>query len=230
MVAAPAEARALLRGLGAPADADPPWRLLTPTSAFDLVVCGVGKSNAAGAAGRFADPERHSLVLSIGIGGALPGIDPTTPHPAPLGTVIAATSSVFADEGLESPAGFQTTNSLGFLFAPAPFEGPGAVVPAAVLGLLRPLADKAGPIATVSTCSGTDDLARRVAARTHALAEAMEGAAVATVAARLGIPFGELRAISNTTGDRDRQAWDLPGALEVLARVIGRLAAARAGA
>jgi hypothetical protein len=43
------------------------------------------------------------------------------------------------------------------------------------------------------------------------------------VCARLGIRAGELRVISNTTGRRLGQVWDLPGALAVLEGVIGRV-------
>ena len=46
----------------------------------------------------------------------------------------------------------------------------------------------------------------------------MEGAAVVHAARRLHLPAIELRTISNTTGDRDRQHWDLPGALDAMAR------------
>ena len=35
--------------------------------------------------------------------------------------------------------------------------------------------------------------------------------------------WGELRVISNTTGERSRQVWDLAGSLEALGRVIGGL-------
>lgn len=103
------------------------------------------------------------------------------------------------------------------------FAGSAVPVDEGVLGAIRPLADAAGPVATVSTCSGLDSLAGQVRARTGALAEAMEGAAVGQVAHRLGIPFGELRVVSNTTGDRPRQVWDLKGALERLAAVLGLL-------
>jgi futalosine hydrolase len=51
----------------------------------------------------------------------------------------------------------------------------------------------------------------------------MEGAAIAHIATRLGIPCGELRVVSNTCGDRQRQRWDLAGALAKLEAVIGRL-------
>ena len=73
-----------------------------------------------------------------------------------------------------------------------------------------------GPIATVATCSGTDAAAAEVARRTGAVAEAMEGAAVVHAARRLRTRAIELRVISNTTGDRPAQRWDLTGALSAL--------------
>jgi futalosine hydrolase len=77
-------------------------------------------------------------------------------------------------------------------------------------------------IATVSTCSGTNALAREIVTRTGAEVEAMEGAAVGLVASRLGVGFAEVRVISNTTGDRGSQQWDLPGALAALREWVVR--------
>src|SRR5690606_35090252 len=201
--AAPAEARAILRAFGFSQDRpEPPsWTPFPLDDAFDLVLCGIGKANAAGAAARFADPARHARILSLGVSGALPDA------PLSLGQAVLATASVFADEGLQTDETFSDCAAMGFPLG----DFPGAAVPLdpALHTALRPLADAAGPIATVSTCSGTDDLARTVRARTGAIAEAMEGAAVALVAHRLGLPAAELRTISNTTGRRGDQRWDL---------------------
>ena len=62
-------------------------------------------------------------------------------------------------------------------------------------------------------------------ARTGAIAEAMEGGAVGVSAARVGggVWFSELRVISNTTGDRAGQRWDLSRALARLSETAGRL-------
>jgi len=87
-------------------------------------------------------------------------------------------------------------------------------------------ADHIGPVACVSSCSGTDRAARAVFERTGAIVEAMEGASVALSANRIDpwLLVGELRVISNTTGDRDAQQWDLDGALNTLGEVLGRIA------
>jgi futalosine hydrolase len=182
----------------------------------DLVLSGVGKSNAAGAVARVLDASRHGLVLNIGVAGSLPGPDGM----APLSSIHIASSCIFADEGLETPEGFMDCGQMGFPLV----EQLGRAIPTdpSIARTLAPLG-KVGPIATVSTCSGTDALARQVVKRTGALVEAMEGAAAALVARRLGVPMAEVRVISNTTGDRKAQRWEMSDALATLAQVIGQM-------
>lgn len=196
------------------------WELIETTTNVDLVMCGVGKSNAAGAVAKVLDPARHKGVLSIGIAGALPGSG------CELGDVICARSSVFADEGIQTPTGFQSCTQMGF----SPFENglDERVHDQSVIDLLRPFCDHIGPIACVSTCSGTDEHASEIARRTQAIAEAMEGASVALGTHRVdpSILTGELRVISNTTGNRELQQWNLQLAIQRLQSVLGRIASA----
>lgn len=230
--AAPAEARAVLAGIGAEPLADSltppgqrmgskpkhdwPWTRLEVNDRFHLVLTGVGKANAAAAVARTLDPTLHSCVLSVGIAGALPGSG------VEIGQSICATACVYADEGVLTPDGFMDCAEIGFPLGP--FGGKIIRVPDEIIGRLSCLADRTGPIATVSTCSGTDELAATVAERTGALAEAMEGAACAHIASLLGVAAGELRTISNRTGDRSAGGWDVPRALSRLRQVIGALA------
>ena len=44
----------------------------------------------------------------------------------------------------------------------------------------------------------------------------MEGAAVVHAARRLGLPGGEVRVISNSTGDRPKQQWDIARAFAAM--------------
>jgi futalosine hydrolase len=85
-----------------------------------------------------------------------------------------------------------------------------------MLQKLAPLATHQGRIAAVSECSGTDARATEIVKRTNAIAEGMEGAAIALVAQRLRRQWAEIRVISNTTGDRDRQVWKAKDAAEQL--------------
>ncbi|MCB9841429.1 MAG: futalosine hydrolase [Phycisphaeraceae bacterium] len=219
VVAAPSEARAVLRGFDADgASGEGDWVLHPLAPGFELLVTGVGKSNAAGAVGRLLDPARHGCVVNLGVCGALP-VGGGTPlrFDRSICDVVLADGSVFADEGVEGER-FVTTSELGF--PPTPLSTDEAFRPAPDLrARLGPLATVVAPIATVSTCAGTDALALRIAARTGAAAEAMEGAAIALVCHRLAVAFAELRVVSNTTGSRTDQRWDLPGSLARLSDV-----------
>lgn len=211
----------MLAGFGAGGVRVDPWRPVPIGRRFELLLTGVGKANAAGAAARAIEPDRVSLVLNLGVAGVLPGAGLN------LGDVVIATESVFADEGLLSPAGFQDVASMGF----APFPSGGVAAPGDpdVVSALSSIADGAGPIATVSTCSATDEQAQAIRSRTGALVEAMEGAAAGLAVARINriagarIPFAEARMVSNTTGDRTGQRWDLDRALARLADFAAQL-------
>jgi futalosine hydrolase len=72
------------------------------------------------------------------------------------------------------------------------------------------------------TAATADELGRRFP---DAVAEGMEGAGVAAAAARRGVPFGEIRAISNRVGPRDRDAWQIPLALERLGKAVAAVTA-----
>ena len=78
---------------------------------------------------------------------------------------------------------------------------------------------------TLSTVTGSAATADALAARVPgAAAEAMEGYGVAEAASRFGIPFIEIRAISNPVGPRDRAAWRIGDALAALEAASTHLA------
>lgn len=179
-----------------------------------LVRSGVGKAAAAGATARWYDPGLHAGVISLGLGGSLPhsGLG--------IGSVVLADPSRFADEGVRTPEGFLPLVRLGF-----GEDTPDTSPDPKSLELLSPLCGRVGPVATVSSCSGTDADADAVFARTDAIAEGMEGAACGMAARRLAphARFAEVRIISNRTGDREYQGWDLEGSLNRLSLIIGPL-------
>lgn len=197
----------------------PLWGIVEIAPGVDLLHLGVSKSNAAGAlATTLATHRRYAAVVNAGIAGSLPDGHEFALQPT---DTVVATRCVFADEGIVTPAGYQSVAAMGF---PINSTGEDAFAcDARLIDAFTPLVTAAGDIATVSTCSGTDALARAVAVRTKAIAETMEGAACALVCHRLGIPFVEVRAISNYTGDRAKQAWDIKGALASLERLFATM-------
>lgn len=170
-----------------------------------LLVGGVGP--AAAAAATAAALPGADLVLSAGIGG---GFEPLAP-----GDIAVASAIVFADLGAETPEGFVPVSALGF--GEERYE-----VDASLAGdLAARTGGRLGTIVTVATVTGTARTASQLQARfPDAVAEAMEGAGVAAAARVHGVPFAEVRAISNRVGPRDRDAWDIPGALSALGTAL----------
>jgi futalosine hydrolase len=173
-----------------------------------IIAGGVGRTNAAAATTQaILHGGPFQLIISMGIAGSLPGSELN------LGDIVIASRCAYAEEGLITADGFGDMRSLGFPLGD--FDGNAVPVDDKSLSAIGPLG-RIGPIATVATCSGTDAAAAEVVRRTGAIAEAMEGAAVVHAARRLKLPGLEIRAISNTTGERSRQQWEVGGALKTL--------------
>ncbi|MDQ0061817.1 futalosine hydrolase [Paenibacillus harenae] len=193
------------------AEKDAVVRGLAGSTKADVIAAGVGPAYAAAstAAALAAAAAPYRLVISAGIGG---GFDGT----AAIGSLVVADRIIAADLGAESQDGFISVDELGF--GTARLEADSAwshrfYEAIRTAGLEAVLA----PILTVSTATGTAATAAAHAARIPgAAAEGMEGYGVAVAAQRLGIPFTELRAISNAVGPRDRAAWRIGEALASL--------------
>jgi futalosine hydrolase len=206
-----------------PAEAEAVRAGLVPDVPVTVEAVGVGPAAAAaGAARLIALAERagqpYRAVLSVGIGGGFA-------ERAALGTLVLATRSIAADLGAESPEGFLTIEELGMPLAQL---GGGAAVPVdpTLLTQLRTALPHAtvGAVLTLSTVTGTAETAAMLAGRhPDAVAEGMEGYGVAVAATQAGLPFAEVRAISNPVGPRDRGAWRLREALDALTAAAANL-------
>jgi futalosine hydrolase len=186
-----------------------------------VIATGAGPAAAATGAAWVLASEPYKLAVSVGIGGGF------APH-APIGSVVVATRVVAADLGADSPEGFLPIEDLGF--APR-VEQPdeswservGSALSEAGLHVVT------GAVLTVATVTGTAERTAELQARhPDAAAEGMEGFGVASAATMAELPFVEIRAISNLVGPRDREAWRIGEALDVLATVGQTLAALQA--
>lgn len=189
---------------------------------------GMGKTNAAHGATALLEHRPVTGVVGFGIGGAYPASG------LALGDVALASEAVYGDEGAETPAGWIDTEAIGIPL----LERGGErrfnrfVLDAARVERARAALDAAGirahvgPFVTVSRCSGTDALGGEQEDRWGALCEGMEGAALAHVAALYGVPFLELRAVSNVAADRELARWRVPDAIAAAARAVRVVAAA----
>lgn len=170
------------------------------------VAAGIGPAAAAAATSAALAHESVDLVVSAGIAG---GFD------IPLGTVVVASRIVAADLGRETADGFEP---IGTTSLDVPTE--------LVAAFATPARAITGTVLTVSTVTGTAATAAALRARyPDAVAEAMEGFGVATAAALHGVPFVEVRAISNLVGPRDRPSWRIPEALQALTEAFTAIGA-----
>ncbi len=176
-------------------------RALTPAGLVDAVAGGVGPVAAAVSTAAVLAEQPYDLVLSVGIGGG-------------FGRYLLAVAdrSVFADLGAEQADGnFSSVAELGFGDCQISTDEP----------LLRAVAERTGStvgaVLTVATVTGTAARADRLRlAHPGVVAEGMEGYGVGSAAGRHGVRFGELRAISNQVGPRDRSSWRIAEALQTL--------------
>ncbi|MBJ6726625.1 futalosine hydrolase [Geomesophilobacter sediminis] len=174
-------------------------------------ITGIGKVNAAYATTLLLERYTPRLLVNTGCGGAFPGSG------LGVGDLAVASSESLADEGVQTPQGWRGLDLIGIPV----FEKRGEKV-FNEIPLARDLAEQArfdaetrgyrtalGGFLTVSTCSGTAVRGTEMLQRFPGICENMEGGAVAQVALIYGVPFLELRGISNLVEDRDFRRWNL---------------------
>ena len=164
-----------------------------------LLVTGVGAVNAAYTLTRFLEREGARAIIVCGIAGAYPRA--FGEEDLGIGSVVCAESECYGDLGADSAGGFLDMRALGFPVI-AGAEPVYNVLPMQIFP-----APRRARFVTMNTCSGSDEKARQLEARTCGSVESMEGAAIAHVAALFGVAAGEIRGISNRAGDRDRGSW-----------------------
>ena len=180
-----------------------------------LIETGIGAVNTAQAltvALQEIDPE---LVLQIGIGGAYLGTGLN------VGDLALATEENYGDLGVITPAGWSPADEIGIpvLSIDRDYYNTYPIDPALVARAQHILEQSGecvvqGPFVTVQQCTGREDIGNELAARFNAICENMEGAAAAHICTLYTVPFLELRAISNRVEDRNKDAWDIPRAVQ----------------
>jgi len=184
-----------------------------------LCVGGIGKVNAAHAATLMIEKFNPRTLVVFGVGGAYPSSG------AKVGDIALASEEVAGDEGVLTLEGFRDTEYIGIplvqsdrarLFNRFPVSSSNIEHARHVLSRSKTdVRFHVGTFITLSTCTGTSLRAKELETRYHGLCENMEGAAAAQVAELHGVPWLEIRGISNIVEDRDLKKWDIPTAAKV---------------
>lgn len=182
----------------------------------DLLLTGVGMVATAVWCTRALAIGGYDVAVNLGVCGSF-----SDALPSP--TVVHVTSDSFPELGAEDGPRFLPLSELGLLSADEfPWSG-GRLVNAEWPSLpgLADLPAVAG--ITVNTAHGDERSIAEVAGRCAPDVESMEGAAFMYACLVAGIPFAQVRAVSNRVERRNRDAWNIAGAVQELGRVALRL-------
>lgn len=168
------------------------------------LVTGVGMTATAFQLGHFFAQNRVNWAINAGIGGAF---DPSLK----LGEVVQIVSERFGDLGVEEADGrFTDLTELGFS-SQSMLSNPTEPIPQ--LPVCQGL--------SVNKVHGSAESIQKILSKYPAVqVESMEGAAFFYACLAAGVPFVEIRSISNRVEPRNREAWDLPLAIQRLNEVL----------
>ncbi len=173
-------------------------------------ISGMGKTNAAHAVTVLIEKFSPSCIINFGVGGAYPSSG------LKVGDIAVASKEIYADEGVMLKDGLHSLQVTGIpllktrgrrYFNEFPVDkrlSSQALKASGKIAFAR-----SGIFLTVSACTGTGKRAQELAGKFNPLCENMEGAAVAHICRLYGIPFVEIRGISNSVEDRDKGKWDM---------------------
>lgn len=188
-----------------------------------LLVTGIGPVNAALSLGvLLGSLQGVQGVCNLGVAGSF------DPERFPLEEVALSKLEIWPEFGLRTAAEVQPAG-LKLAQAPATIRGQQGPVfdrvclqprtDAAAMGLELPKELSEAVSLSVAGVTADPELARLYHTRYQADLENMEGFATAYAALRHGLPFVEIRSVSNRVGSRSKADWRLKQSLEQLGRI-----------
>jgi futalosine hydrolase len=201
--------RPRLQDLIQPENPDAHWR---------VELCGFGLVAAAARTAMLLAQLRPQQVLLLGVAGALS-------ERAALGSAWEFHRVIGRGIGVGSDQQHLSAAEMGWR------HWPGCELTAAIgdsIDLARSAESSDDHATLLSVCAASADL-RQAQHRQHAhpdaIAEDMEGFAVALACSLFAVPLRIIRGISNLAGDRDLKRWQIPAAMEAAAERATQLMA-----
>lgn len=178
----------------------------------DVLLTGVGMVPTAVWCTRALAIGGYDLALNLGVCGSFnPDLQ--------TGSVVHVVSESTPEAGAEDGEAFLSLQQLGLLKDDEfPWtSGRLLNLQPPPIPVLAALPEVAG--VTVNTAHGNQPSIDALLQREKADVESMEGAGFMYACLVAGVPFVEVRAVSNRVERRNRAAWDLTGAIDALGRV-----------
>lgn len=175
----------------------------------DVLITGVGMIATLHCLTKKLCHQKYDLVVNAGIAGAFS-------REIKLGTVVEVKTDEFSELGVEDEDGFSSAFEISLIDGnTTPFENGKLNNPNSGLTGLA-LVDGI----TVNTIHGNSIAINKIVKRCNPGIESMEGAAIAYVCLQEQVPFVQIRSISNYVESRNKEAWDIPQAIERLNQVL----------
>lgn len=182
----------------------------------ECLLTGVGMVATAVWCARALATSSYDVALNFGVCGSFNPL-------LPVSSVVHVTSETLPELGVEDGPRFLSLQEIGLL-RPDDFPWRGGRLVNAVPPPLPEIGDLPSAAGvTVNTVHGDESSIARVSERSSPDVESMEGAAFMFACLTAGVPFAEVRAVSNRVERRNREAWDLAGAITRLNETAARL-------
>ena len=201
------------------------WKQVSPQvfehrgKTITICISGVGMMASAYHLAKACTKTRFDIALQAGIAGSFA-------RHIQLGELVFVRSEQLGDLGAEDGDGYLDIFELGLLQQDElPFTGGRLTTPVADFHRLIELTPVDG--LTVNMVSGNEASIIRMAEKHQCQVESMEGAAFHYVCLQEGIPFAQVRAVSNYIERRNRANWKIAEAItnlnEWIISFVGRV-------
>jgi futalosine hydrolase len=168
---------------------------------IDFLITGVGMVATAFALGKHLSTNKYDLAVNLGIAGSFD-------RSIALGEVVEVTEDHLSELGAEDDDTFLPIETLGF--------GEGIFKTDTRLSAYADINIKQVTAITVNTVHGHEPSIKKLTNRMRPQLESMEGAAFFYACKQAGIPYLQIRAVSNYVEKRNRDAWQIGFAIKNL--------------
>jgi futalosine hydrolase len=179
----------------------------------DILITGMGMTSTAFYLGKQLPGSNYDIVINAGICGSYS-------DSLGIGKIVNITEESFCELGAENNDQFIPIFGLGLIDPDEPPFRSGKLLNNTTPkgSVLRSL-DRVRGI-TSNTIHGHPETIRKIREQFNPDVESMEGAAFFYACLLTGVPFHQIRGISNFVEERDKSRWDIPLALANLNKTL----------
>ncbi len=179
---------------------------------IDFCLTGVGILSSAVALTTLAINHQPDLIIQMGISGAFNDV-------IPLGKVVIVENEMLGDLGVEENGTWKDLFDLNLVTLNTPPFNNGKLSNP-WLQKFNLLELKKVNAITVNQISTNAENIKRITNKYQPELESMEGASLHYIALKMGIPFLQIRGVSNYVGERDKTKWFIKESISNLNQTV----------